>query len=399
MTSLPAILGGKPITEKMLPFVRPCLPKLDDLREQYEEILRTGMVTTGPYTELFGEKVAAYLGVQYAVAVSSCTTGLLLATQSLALPEGSEVILPSFTFIASGLGPVWNRLKLRFVDVDLETMNIDPQKAEEAITSNTSAVIGVHQFGNPAPIEELQRIALKNNLALYFDSAHGFGAYHNGQRLGRYGKAEIFSMTPTKLLIAGEGGMVTTNDSSIADHIRYSRNYGNPGNYDCLYPGLNARMSEFHAIAGLHSLERLEEASLHRNKIVLYYRERLAAVPGISFQKIADNCRSSCKDFSIVIDEKEYGIGQSGLFKALQAENIQTRVYYSPILHQMKAFCSYAPANAEETLKNSIYLQTHALSLPLYSDMKEEEAGLVCVAIERLHSHAKEAADNGISGK
>ncbi|MGC9328850.1 MAG: DegT/DnrJ/EryC1/StrS family aminotransferase, partial [Candidatus Hinthialibacter sp.] len=187
LSSIPAVLGGAPIPDSPLPFVRPLLPSLEELHASYSEILQNGMVTTGSYAEKLGEEVARHLGTDFAIAVSSCTTGLILAIQSLNLPKGSEVIIPSFTFMASGLGPVWNGLRIRFVDVDRETMNIDPQRVEEAIGSNTSAIIGVHQFGNPAPIESLQAIADKHDLALLFDAAHGFGSLHQGRPLGQYG--------------------------------------------------------------------------------------------------------------------------------------------------------------------------------------------------------------------
>ncbi|MEW6236518.1 MAG: DegT/DnrJ/EryC1/StrS family aminotransferase [Candidatus Omnitrophota bacterium] len=389
MDNRPAILGGDIISPHRIPFVRPSLPPLNEISEKIEEALTSGMVTTGPYAEQLGEEMAHYMGVKNAVAVSSCTTGLMLAIQALGLPEGSEVVLPSFTFIASGLGLVWNRLKLRFADVDVLTMNIDPQSAEEAITANTSAILGVHQFGNPAPIEDLQRLADRRGLRLFFDSAHGLGSWRDSKPLGGFGSVEVFSLSPTKLTIAAEGGIVATNDDDIARHVRLGRNYANPGNYDCLFPGINARMSELHAILALSSFKKLGEASQRRNQAVKLYRERLGRIPGLSFQKIAENDRSSYKDFSIVVDETEFGLTQRRLAGALLAEDIQTRIYYSPILHQMTAFRSFADKDADARLKNSLYLESHALSLPLFSDMKDDEVEIVCAAIERIHSHAK----------
>ena len=143
------------------------------------------MVTTGPYAERLGEAVRDHLGVGHAVAVSSCTTGLVLAIQALKLPRDSTVILPSFTFMATALGAVWNGLRIRFVDVDRETTNLDPARVEEAVTADTSLIIGVHQFGAPAPVEELQTIADKHGISLLFDTAHGFGLLSPGKALGR----------------------------------------------------------------------------------------------------------------------------------------------------------------------------------------------------------------------
>ncbi|MCH8838925.1 MAG: DegT/DnrJ/EryC1/StrS family aminotransferase, partial [Candidatus Marinimicrobia bacterium] len=148
-------------------------------------------------------------------------------------------------------------------------------------------ILGVHLFGNPAPVQELEELAQRKGLALLYDSAHGFGSLQNGKALGGNGKVEVFSLSPTKLLIAGEGGIAATNDSQIAEHIRLGRNYGNPGNYDSLFSGINARMSEFHALCALQSLEQLEKAAMQRNHIVCYYKKRLSQLPGIRFQTVA----------------------------------------------------------------------------------------------------------------
>jgi len=395
---LPSILGGKPLTDAPLPFVRPQLPSLGDLQESYQHILNNGMVTTGPFAERLGDEIRRHLGTEYAIAVSSCTTGLMLLVQALNLPKGSEIIIPSFTFMATGLGPIWNGLRIRFVDVDRDTMNIDPERVEEAITPNTSAIIGVHQFGNPAPIESLQRIAKKHNLTLLFDAAHGFGSLYQGKPVGRYGCAEAFSMSPTKLLIAAEGGIVSTNDPVIAEHIRFGRNYGNPGNYDCLYPGMNARMSELHAILALQSLSKLENAARYRNDAANKFRQRLSPIPGIGFQKIAEEDRSSIKDFSIVIDELQFGLTQRQLEEALKADHIQTRVYYRPVLHKMKAFCSFANERIESMLPNTLYLESHALSLPMYSDIQDREIEQICASIERIQAHATAIAKLSVLG-
>lgn len=393
----PAILGGEPLGRTPLPFVRPQLPPLEDLEGPYREILSNGMVTTGLYAERLGEALRAHLGVRHAVAVSSCTTGLMLAVQALNLPRGSVAVLPSFTFMATALGAVWNGLRLRFVDVDRETMNIDPARVEEALTADTSVIIGVHQFGAPAPVEDLRRVADTKGISLLFDAAHGFGSLCQGQPLGGHGRAEVFSLSPTKLLIAAEGGVVATGEEDIATHVRLGRNYGNPGNYDCRFPGLNARMSELHAILALKSLERLEEAAANRNRAAHLYRELLRNVPGVSFQKVLGNDRSSFKDFSIVVDERAFGLTRDQLARALAAEGIHTRVYYAPVLHKMEAFRPYAGENPAAELPHTLYLESHALSLPMYSDMKEEEIERVAASLVRIQRHALPIASLNLS--
>lgn len=343
----------------------------------------------GPYLQQLEQKIKSHLQVKHAVAVSSCTTGLILAMQSLQLPENSEVIVPSFTFMATAIAPVWNKLKLKFADIERSTFTISTASVEQTLTSQTSAVIAVPIFGNPVSIPKLNVIINRKNLKLLFDSAHGFGSLQDGKPLGSNGNAEVFSLSPTKLLIAGEGGIVATNDDSIAEHVRIGRNYGNPGNYDCLFGGMNARMSEFHAICGLHSLELLEDAANQRNRIARYYEERLSQLPGIGFQIIEPGNRCSYKDFSIVIDD-EFNLPHDVVKKALQAEGIFTRIYFSPTLHLMTAYKNFAEPDIHERLPNTLWLEERILSIPLYSNMTEEEAAIVCEAIERIHQHAAE---------
>ncbi|MGI6455058.1 MAG: DegT/DnrJ/EryC1/StrS family aminotransferase [bacterium] len=360
------------------------VPKLDELEESYRQAMDSRMVTTGPNAELLGTTAAELLGVDHAIAVSSCTAGLLLATQALNLPPGSEVIMPSFTFMATALGAVWNGLRPRFVDVDWRTMNIDPDRVEEAISSKTSAIFAVHQFGNPAPVERLKKIADRHGLKLLYDGAHGLGSKYRGTPVGRFGEAEVFSMSPTKLVIAAEGGLVTTNDARIAEHVRLGRNYGNPGNYDCLFPGLNARMSELHALMALRSFEKLDHAVDQRNQAVHIYSELLADIPGILIQQIhpADVC--SYKDITITIEEHDFGITRDRFVQALKADGIETRVYYAPVLHKMTAFQQYHLEDDRFDLRNTLYLEKSAVSLPLYSDMTPDEVEQVCHVIRSI---------------
>lgn len=386
----PAILGGTPVSASPMPFVRPVMPRLGEMRDSLEDILQSGQVTSGKYVEEFEAAIARHLGVNHAVAVSSCTSGLMLAFRALDLPPGSEVVLPSFTFMATGLGPVWNGLKLRFADVNPATGNLDPRSAGDAVTQNTSAIAAVHLYGNPAPCAELQVLADRRGLALVYDAAHGFGSLREGAPPGRHGHAEAFSLSPTKLLIAGEGGVVATNNGGLAERVKLGRNYANPGNYDALFPGLNARMSEFHAICALNSLRGLEAAAETRNRAAETCRECLASLPGVRFPAIPPENRCSYKDLTIFVDEREFGLSRALLKRSLEAEGIQTRVYYSPALHRMTAFREFAGPDADERLPNTLRLEASALSLPMYSDMTADEAETVCEAVWRIHRHAEQ---------
>ncbi len=385
----PSILGGNPLASPALPFARPVLPSIKAMETRYAEILSRGMVTNGTYLEQFEQCIQTHLQVKHAVAVSSCTTGLVLAMQSLSLPKEAEVILPSFTFMASAIAPVWNGHRIQFADIDKEMFTISPSSVEQTLTPQTAAIVAVPIFGNPVAIPELKMIAERQNLKMLFDSAHGFGTLQNGVPIGGNGEAEVFSLSPTKLLIAGEGGIVATNHDEVARHVRWGRNYGNPGNYDSLFCGMNARMSEFHAICALESLNMLEEAAARRNRIVDSIKERLSNLPGIKFQKVNPNDRCSYKDFSIVIDD-EFGLPRDVVKRALEEEGISTRVYFSPTLHKMTAYKHYAEPNIHERLPNTLWLEERILTLPLYSDMTESEASIVCEALECIHHHRDE---------
>lgn len=385
----PAILSGNSVSQSSLPFARPTLPPFQSLSKPFEEILSNGMVTTGPYLQQFEEILKDHLQVKHVIGVSSCTTGLMLAMQALHLPEDSEVIVPSFTFMASAIAPVWNKLRLRFVDIERDTFTISFASVEQTLSSQTSAIIAVPIFGNPVDVPKLKIAANQKNVKLLFDSAHGFGVLQEGKPLGGNGDAEVFSLSPTKLLIAGEGGVVATNDDAVAEHVRLGRNYGNPGNYDSLFCGMNARLSEFHAICGIHSFAMLEDAAINRNNIVAYYQQRLSQLPGIRFQKVQEGNRCSYKDFSIVIDN-EFNLPRDIVKQALDAEGIATRVYFSPTLHKMTAYKHYAEEDIHERLPNTLWLEERILSLPLYSNMTEDEAAIACEALERIHHHANE---------
>lgn len=365
--------------------VRPVLPTFDEMADGIQRILESGMVTKGPFMRQFEQAIAEHLGVKHAIAVSSCTSGMMLVHKALDLQ--GEVILPSFTFMATASAAVWAGLRPVFADVDRETNNLDPAAAEAAITPRTVAIVAVHQFGNPADIAGLQRVAERHGLKLIFDAAHGFGARYQGEPVGKQGDAQIFSLSPTKLLITGEGGIVATNDDALAERIRMGREYGNDGNYDSAFPGLNARMPEFNALLGLHSLKRLEEAARHRNEIVALFQELLGRLPGIGFQKVRPGDRHSYRELSITIDAEAFGLTRDEVALALDAENIDTRKYYYPPIHRQKAYQQYYDGRP---LPNTDWLSTNSLSLPMWSNMSEAVATKVCQAFERLHENASQ---------
>lgn len=389
MSTNPAILGNSPLFDHKIHIVKPVLPDMSQMRSGIEGILQSGMVTKGQHLRAFETAVAEHLNVKHAVAVSSCTTGLMLTYQGLGLT--GDVVVPSFTFMATVSALVWNGLRPVFADVDFGTTNLDPKAAEAAITPETTAIVAVHNFGNPADIEALEDIAERHNLKLIFDAAHGFGALYQGIPVGPQGDAQVYSLSPTKLLITGEGGIVATNHDDLAESIRLGREYGNSGNYDSAFAGMNARMPEWNALMGLHSLGMLEEAATHRNNSVDIYHEQLGQIPGVAFQEVRPGNRNSYKDFSVTIDPEKFGLDRDELAEALAVENVDTRKYYEPPVHRQRAYEHFAYRS--NGLQNTELLSERSLSLPVWSHIPNETVMGICEAVRRIYETADEVRE------
>lgn len=383
--TFPALLGGEPSFRDPVPLTRPTVRVGQEFYEEVRRVLGGCMLTNAATVERFEKAAARHLGVKHAVAVSSATCGLMLVFRAMDL--GGEVVLPSFTFSATGHALLWNGLHPRFVDVFRETFNLDIQQVEAAITARTKAILAVHVFGNPCPGPALETLAARHRLRLVFDAAHAFGSLCEGRKVGAFGDAEVFSLSPTKLVVAGEGGLVTTDDDELARLVRIGRNYGNPGDYNCAFPGLSARMSEINALLALSSLEFLEAHVERRNQLGRLYRSLLGDLPGLSFQATPPNCRTTYKDFAILVDAASFGMTREHLRVALEVENIATRPYFDPPLHQQGAYERFwrddTPLPATERISRNV------LCLPMFSHMEEETVERVCGAIRKIHRHAE----------
>ena len=387
MTDKPAILGGKPIFDKLVPIVSPTLPKIDDIKDRVSKILDTGMITNfSENMKEFENKISQYLNVKNTIALSNATSGLMLIPKIFDLK--GEVITPSFTFHSTTHSLIWNNLKPVFIDINEETYNIDSKKIEDKITDKTSAILATHIFGNPCEINDLERIAKKNNLKLIFDAAHAMGSIYRGKKIGGFGDAEVFSLSATKLLVTGEGGVITTNSDNVAEKFRLGRNYGDPGTYDCKFIGLNSKMQEFSAILGLKTLEMLEDNIARRNELVNLFKKNLN-VSGIKFQKITKDSRSTYKDFSILIDEGEFGVGRDKLYESLKHENIITKKYFYPAIHQQTAYKDFSEYYQDQ-LPNTENISKNILCLPIYSHMSEEMVNKICEAITKIKDFSSE---------
>jgi len=373
-----------------IPFNRPTLPPYELLNTKVKAFYDTGMVTNGPGVRQFEIAIQDTLGVGNAVAVSSCTNGLMVALRCMGL--SGKVALPSFTFFATAHTVVWNGLEPVFVDVESDTWNISVRALELALKENDdiSAVLPVHIFGNPCDVERLETLAREHNLSLVYDSAHAMGARVEGSWIGGFGDSEVFSLSPTKIVVAGEGGVITTNDEVLAGKLRAGRDYGNAGDYDPSFFGLNARMSEFHAALAIESFRMLEENVSRRKAIAGRYTEGLSRLPGITFQAIRQGNRSTFKDFTVRIDEERFGLSRDALSWHLSRNGIDSRKYYWPPVHQTKAYWERWGQKYDEHLPETNKLSEQALSLPIWSHM---ETSLIDRVVEEIHN-ANEKAES-----
>jgi dTDP-4-amino-4,6-dideoxygalactose transaminase len=376
-----AHLVDRPAFAQRFRFISPTLPNLATVIENYREAFENGIITNAQCVARFEERSAEYLGVRHCVAVSSCTSGLMLVMRALELT--GEVIVPSFTFFATGHAIRWNGLRPVLADCDRATWNVDVEDIESKITSQTSAIVAVHMYGNPNNVQALERVASRHGLRLIFDAAHAFGSKRQGIPLGRFGDAEVFSLSPTKLLVAGEGGLVATNDARLAQALRVMRNYGDSGTYDPEWIGMNARMSEFNAALALAGLPAIEEKIARRNTIAQIYNERLSRLPGLSFQSVHHEDVHTFKDYSIRVDKSEFGLDRNELAAALLAENIETKKYFYPPLHEQKLYKQFKTVGLPATE----FVADHILSLPIYESLSDHIVERIAETITRIHSY------------
>jgi dTDP-4-amino-4,6-dideoxygalactose transaminase len=377
----PVLLPETDRSEDDIPLVRPTIPDPRAVADDVERILASGVLTNGPYVREFERRAAEFLGVKHCVAVSSCTSGLMLVLRVSEL--SGDVVVPSFTFAATAHAVAWNGLRPVFADIDPRTLTLAAEAVRKVVGVRTSAILATHTFGTPCDIEGLEDIAQRNGIRLFFDAAHAFGSRHAGVPIGGFGDAEVFSLSPTKVLVAAEGGIIATNDDLLAERCRIGRDYGNPGDYDCRFVGLNARMSEVHAAVALASLEGLDHRLEHRNALVTRYHEALGRLPGIGFPEVPAGDHSTYKDFTILVQAEPFGLSAEELGRALSAVGIETRRYYAPPVDAMEAYRSLVPRNGGLPVTRAVADQV--LTLPLWSDMTPAQVDRVVDAVTRIH--------------
>ncbi len=366
---------------EMIPITKPTLPLIEEYRARLELLWKTGQVTNGPLVRETEALLGDYIGDVQCVAMANCTIGLVLAIKALGLK--GAVVLPSFTFFATAHSLIWNGLEPVFADIDEQTWTISPASVKRILEQrgDVSAILGVHLFGNPCQVEELEALAKRYDIKLLFDSAHALGSESSGKKVGTFGDIEVFSMSPTKPVVAAEGGMASTSHEELAEVLRYGRDCGNEGDYNPSFIGLNARLSELHAAMALGSVEMLERNIKQRNEVVSRYKSCLSFIPGIRFQRIREKDRSTYKDLTVLIEAEEFGMSRDALSWWLERERIDTRKYYSPPVHRTIAYWDRWGKYLDEHLPRTNRISEHVLSLPIWSHMDNDIVDRVCETI------------------
>jgi dTDP-4-amino-4,6-dideoxygalactose transaminase len=381
-----AVFGGPPAFVEPLHVGRPNIGDRDSLLRRINDLLdRKWLTNSGPIVAEFEQRVADFVGARHCIAMCNATVALEIAIRAAGL--GGEVIVPSFTFVATAHALQWQEITPVFCDIDPLTHNIDPRRVEEMITPRTTGIIGVHLWGRPCDIEALCEIGHRRNLKVLFDAAQSFGCSHKGRMIGNFGDAEVFSFHATKFLNAFEGGAVVTNDDDLAGKVRLMKNFGFVDYDDVIHVGTNGKMSEVSAAMGLTSLECLDDFIAINHGNYNRYRQQLAGVPGIRLTAYDESEKCNFQYIVLEIDEAVTGISRDQLQQVLLAENVLSRRYFYPGCHRMEPYRSYFP-HASLLLPDTERLAARVLCLPTGTAIGPEEISNICRII-RL------AAENG----
>jgi dTDP-4-amino-4,6-dideoxygalactose transaminase len=359
-----AYFGGKPVREKIL---TPAFPLFSRRELRYiSEVLRSHQIAEGGFTRRLEENFANFIGTQYCVAASSGTAALHLSLLSLGVGKGDEIITTPYTFIATSNACLYVGAKPVFVDIDPKTFNIDPEKIEEKITKKTRAIIPVHIWGHPCEMEKILRIAKDHRLFVLEDASHGHGAEYDGKKVGTFGNVNCFSLYATKIITSAEGGLVTTDDESLASKIRMLKRFSEVGKYEHKEVGYNYRMSDVHAAIGLAQLERID-AFLEKRKQNATYLTKLLTEFGeyMELPTVKGNVKHAFYYYAILLKKDLLKKVSRDIFdKMLRAENIVPTSYYPRPLHLQEAyrFLGYVKSDfpvAEDVCNRSITVPIH----------------------------------------
>jgi dTDP-4-amino-4,6-dideoxygalactose transaminase len=368
---------------RYIPLTKPDLPPYEEIERNFRDMLESGQVTNfGKYTTQFEVEISAYLGAN-AVTVPSGTTGLILSLQALGLKPGQKVILPSFTFMATAQAVLYAGGIPVFAEVG-DDLTISPTDLEMLLDQydDVAVVLPVHTYGFPCQVETIKEIVqhaaqkYSRPIRILYDAAHAFGTSVHGKPIGIFGDAEVFSLSATKVLVSIEGGVVSSHDTALISRLRRMRNYGIEEHYNAQRPGLNGKMSEFHALVGLHNLRRLETLLACRQEKARYYLKQICSLTHFQTLPWQEGVLPTFKDFTILFPE-ELAVRREATMTYLAERGIETRTYFSPPVHQQ---CFFQPF-ADRPLPLTESMARRVISLPFYTTLSHSDIDYI---IDRL---------------
>lgn len=336
-------------------------------------------------------KFADFLDVKHCIAVTNATLGLQLVAHALGLK--GEIIMPSFTFIGTARAMEWQGLQPRFVDVLDSRHSLDPDAVRRSITPNVSAILGVHLWGMPCQVDELQEIADEYGIRLFFDAAHAIGSVYKGKKVGGFGSAEVFSLHATKAINALEGGLITTNDDQLAHRIRLSRNYGIVTEDVFEGTGINAKMNEYSAAMALSNIEGYALLNEHNRNIQSIYARGLENVIGLQ-SVTATNLDEHNSHYAVFRVSSGFGLTRDEIRWVLMEENIYCRRYFWPGCHLIPPYCDQLTGY---TLPITESLADELFQLPTGLQVKADDAVTITELIAFIGKQV--CKDTGVSNQ
>jgi dTDP-4-amino-4,6-dideoxygalactose transaminase len=358
---------------------QPFLPPLEELQPYLEQIWRNRQLTNrGPFHEEFEQALSDYLGVNHVSLFANGTLALVAGLQALEIT--GEVITTPYSFVATAHSLLWNRIEPVFVDIDIETQNIDPAKIEAAITTDTSAILPVHVYGRPCNTDRIQSIADAHGLKVIYDAAHAFGVQNSGGSILRHGDLSILSFHATKVFTTFEGGAVVSQDAETKKRVDYLKNFGIADEVTVVAPGINGKMNEFQAALGLLQLKYVDNAIEQRREVDKAYREQLSEISGISCLSPSSAIRHNYAYFPILV-ESTYPLTRDELYNRLKRDDILTRRYFYPLISDVPMY-STAPSAARSNLPTARAIAERILCLPIYPGLEAERLAKVVKIIE-----------------
>ena len=355
--------------------VKPTLPPLNEFIPYLQKIWDSKILTNGgTFHHQFERALCEYLNVPYISLFTNGTIALITALQALRITN--EVITTPYSFVATSHSLLWNGIKPVFIDIDPNTLNLDPKNIERAITSNTTAIMPVHCYGHPCDVDTIQEIADKHNLKVIYDAAHAFGVNcHCGSVLS-HGDLSVLSFHATKVFNTFEGGAIICPDEDVKKHIDHLKNFGHDGEDTVVAPGINGKMSEFNAALGLLQLNHIDHALSKRRSIDIAYREKLNSVKGIKCLASSGEEKANYAYFPIQVNS-DFPISRDELYVKLKTINIYTRRYFYPLISEFPMYRDL-PSSNNKNLELAKTASMQILCLPIYPDLELSIVEEIC---------------------